>query len=90
MVERVTEFDEFTAADAASCSAAAADAGTGYVVCSAHPRLVDGKPSKNPRYLQTRPDLLDPTARYVAERGMRLARGDPGRPSRCPSPSAPC
>ena len=55
--------------------------GTGYVVCSAHPRLVDGKPSKNPRYLQTRPDLLDPTARYIAERGMRLARGDPGRPA---------
>ena len=29
----------------------------GYIVCSAYPRLVDGKPSKNPRYLQLRPDL---------------------------------
>ncbi len=32
----------------------------GYVVCSAYPRLVDGKPSKNPRYLQIRPDLPAP------------------------------
>ena len=28
-----------------------------YVVSSAHPRLVNGKPSQNPRYLQKRPDL---------------------------------
>ena len=64
---------------------AAAEAGNGYVVCSAHPRLVDGKPSKNPRYLQTRPDLLDPTARYIAERGMRLARAlTAGRPLHAP------
>ena len=27
---------------------------------SAHPRLVDGKPSKNPRYLQKRPDFVNP------------------------------
>ena len=27
---------------------------------SAHPRLVDGKPSKNPRYLQLRTDLSNP------------------------------
>jgi hypothetical protein len=73
LVERVTEFDEFTApTQALLCSAA--EAGSGYAVCSAMPRLVDGKPSKNPRYLQTRPDLLDPFPRYVAERGMRLAR----------------
>ncbi len=30
--------------------------GPDYFVCSASPRLVDGKPSKNPRYLQPRPD----------------------------------
>ncbi len=34
--------------------------------------LVDGKPSKNPRYLQIRPDLIDPMSLHVAERGMRL------------------
>jgi len=50
------------------------DAGKGYVVSSAHPRLVDGKPSKNPRYLQTRPDLIDPIRKYVAEMGTRFHR----------------
>ncbi len=48
--------------------------GEGYVVSSAHPRLVDGKPSKNPRYLQTRPDLVNPVRKYVAEIGARFHR----------------
>jgi hypothetical protein len=52
-------------------------AGTGFVVSSAHPRLVDGKPSKNPRYLQLRPDLADPVGRYVAEIGARFNRKVP-------------
>ena len=45
-----------------------------FFVCSAHPRKVDGVPSKNPRYLQMRPDLKNPRASYVAEMGMRLRR----------------
>lgn len=48
-----------------------------YVVSSAHPRLVDGAPSKNPRYLQDRPDLSEPAKRYIALRGMRLFRALP-------------
>lgn len=55
----------------------ARDADGGYVVCSATPRMIDGKPSKNPRYLQTRPDLINPFNRYVAEAGARLARAVP-------------
>ncbi|MGA0849382.1 MAG: hypothetical protein ACO3RX_05470, partial [Chthoniobacterales bacterium] len=46
-----------------------------FFVSNANPRLVDGKPTKNPRYLQTRPDLLDPRGRYLADVGIRLARG---------------
>jgi hypothetical protein len=53
--------------------AAASDNG-GWVVSSAHPRLIDGKPTKNPRYLQVRPDLLDPRRRFLAELGVRLRR----------------
>ena len=84
MADRVTEFEEFTA-PMQHLLRSAADAATGYVVCSAHPRLVDGRPSKNPRYLQTRPDLLDPAPAYIAERGMRLSRGIPGdRPLHVP------
>ena len=48
-----------------------------YVVSSAHPRLVDGKPSKNVRYLQDREDLVNPCKYYVAEVGMRLKRRIP-------------
>ena len=53
---------------------AAAKEEKGYVVCSAIPRIIDGKPTKNPRYLQIRPDLLDPMSKYVAEMGMRFFR----------------
>jgi hypothetical protein len=46
----------------------------GYSICSAEPRLIGGKPTKNPRYLQVRPDLARPRDRYVAEMGARLSR----------------
>ena len=48
-----------------------------YVVCSNTPRLVNGVPSRNPRYLQPRPDLTDPVNRHVAEMGIRLNRAVP-------------
>ncbi len=53
----------------------------GFFVSSANPRLVGGKPSKNPRYLQTRPDLLNPRSAHLAEIGTRLRRRIPlGKP----------
>lgn len=48
-----------------------------YFALPSHPRLVDGKPSQNPRYLQTRPDLLDPGASYLAEMSIRMYRRIP-------------
>jgi hypothetical protein len=75
LVERAAEFDRFTPPMQRLLRAAAEDAGGGYVVSSAHPRLVDGKPTKNPRYLQLRPDLARPLDRHVARRGVRLFRG---------------
>jgi hypothetical protein len=48
-----------------------------HVVSSAHPRLVNGKPSKNPRYLQKRPDIADPSEYYLADVGARLDRSVP-------------
>src|SRR6185295_1153074 len=76
MVEEVVAFDQFTAPMQDVIRAAAAK-GKGYVVSSADPRLVDGKPSKNPRYLQVRPDVARPRDRYVAEIGVRLFRRVP-------------
>ena len=49
----------------------------GYVVCSANPRQVGGKPTRNPRYLQVRPDLVKPFDSYVAHMGTRLYRAVP-------------
>lgn len=46
-----------------------------YFVSSAHPRIVDGEPSKNVRYLQKRPDLANPRPLYLATVGTRLSRG---------------
>jgi len=58
-----------------------AAASPGYFVSSAHPRIVDGKPTKNPRFLQVRADLLDETPSYLSEMGMRLYRQVPlGQP----------
>jgi hypothetical protein len=63
-------------------------AGTGrpeFFVSSADPRLVDGKPSKNPRYLQKRPDLVHPDESHLAEMSARLCRRvPPERPLHTP------
>ena len=45
-----------------------------YFVSSAHSRLVDGKPTKNPRYLQLRPDIACPQDTVTADLAMRLFR----------------
>lgn len=50
------------------------DAKGTYFVVPSQPRIVDGKPSKNPRYLQNRPDLMNPRRKYLAEVGTRLVR----------------
>ncbi|MDX2506268.1 MAG: hypothetical protein QNL62_17560 [Gammaproteobacteria bacterium] len=46
-------------------------------VSSAHPLMVNGAPSKNPRYLQLRSDLAKPVKRYLAEISARFHRRAP-------------
>jgi hypothetical protein len=67
-------FHEFTEPMQRLVSAVAAAEPAEQFVSTAHPRIVDGKPSKNPRYLQKRPDLLDARTWHIAEVGARLAR----------------
>jgi len=43
-------------------------------VSSAHPLIVNGAPSKNPRYLQLRSDLMHPIKLYLAKISARLHR----------------
>lgn len=77
MLELVADFDAFSEPMQKLLRETADDPSANYVVCSANPRQVDGKPSKNPRYLQNRPDLDRPFDYYVAEMGMRLHRALP-------------
>ena len=76
LVEDVALHDAFTAPmqDHLTKNAERAQ---GFSICSAKPRIVGGKPTKNPRYLQVRPDASRPRDRYVAEMGARLNRKVP-------------
>jgi hypothetical protein len=73
LVEDVHTFYHFTP-PMQSMLKTAYENGTAFTVSSAHPRMVDGAPSKNPRYLQVRPDLVKPERKYVAELSTRLQR----------------
>ncbi|HEX2101171.1 MAG TPA: hypothetical protein VHF69_10930, partial [Candidatus Synoicihabitans sp.] len=78
LVADAVGFTKFTPPMQALIRAAATSPdGAKYFVSSAHPRIVDGKPSKNPRYLQLRPDLVDPRSAYLARMATRLHRRMP-------------
>jgi phosphoenolpyruvate carboxykinase (diphosphate) len=74
IVEHVAEFDKYSAPMKRLLEEFVAHPATDYVVSSAHPRIVDGQPSKNPRYLQKRPDLVCHRDTYLGEIGVRLSR----------------
>jgi len=77
LVDRIVEFDEYSPPMKDLLSEFASFGPAEYVVSSAHPRLVDGKPTKNPRYLQRRPDKVRPREPYLAEISQRLFREIP-------------
>ncbi len=77
LLEDAIGFDKFTPPIQNIIQHAAVMLKPDYFVSSAHPRIVEGKPSKNPRYLQTRPDLLNPRSVYLAEVATRLQRRIP-------------
>ncbi len=74
IVEDAVGFETFTEPMQQMFSGFLAAGSPSHLVSPSHPRLVDGKPSKNPRYLQNRPDLEDPRATYLAQTGARLYR----------------
>jgi hypothetical protein len=77
IVNRAVDFDQYSDPMKTLLADFVAAPRTRYIVSSAHPRIVDGAPSKNPRYLQQRPDLANPRDAYLAEIGTRLAREIP-------------
>jgi hypothetical protein len=77
IVEDALNFDCYTLPMQAFIREVAQTCGPTYFVSTAHPRLVNGKPTKNPRYLQPRPDLLNERDVYLAQMATRLARRMP-------------
>jgi hypothetical protein len=77
LVEHVIEFDQFSEPMKRRLEAFAERPETDYVVSSAHSRVVGGKRTLNPRYLQPRPDLANPRELYLAQIAARLEREIP-------------
>ncbi len=85
MVEDALGFNQFTDPMQKFVREVAETDAPDYFVCTANPRLVDGKPTKNPRYLQKRPDLVRASETYLAEISARLRRrAPPGKPLHTP------
>ncbi|MBJ7425065.1 MAG: hypothetical protein JHD23_11300 [Akkermansiaceae bacterium] len=74
MLNDSIRFEQFTSPLRKTLTNFAEAASPSYIVSSHLPRIVDGKPTKNPRYLQNRPDLEDPRSVYLAEIGARFFR----------------
>ena len=81
MCDDAIRFGQFTDAAQGMIRTVAASEKPDWFVCTANPRIVDGKPTKNPRYLQNRPDLDNPRGEYLADVGARFYRRlDESRP----------
>jgi len=85
VVEDAIGFHQYTEPIRTLVHEVAANGKTGYFVVPSHPRLVEGRPTKNPRYLQPRPDLVNDREPYLAAVSARLRRRlRPGQPVLCP------
>jgi len=73
-IENVIRFEQYTEPMRKMIRAFDADSSPDYYATTAYPRIVDGKPTENPRYLQVRPDLRNPRAVYLADMSTRLYR----------------
>lgn len=77
IMENAILFDKYTEPMKKIIRKAALNPEGTYFVSSSHPRIVNGKPGKNVRYLQDRSDILNPRERYLAQMGIRLYRKIP-------------
>ncbi len=85
LIKDTIGFEQFTPPMQRLIRSVAEDGKASAFVSPHQPRLVNGKPSANPRYLQTRPDLLQPAEVYLRTTTMRLARRIPqGQPLHVP------
>ncbi len=74
MVDDVIRFSQYTEDMQEAMLDFLENEGPEYFVCTSNPRIVDGKPTKNPRFQQNRPDLGAEREEYLADAAARLAR----------------
>ena len=74
MLEDAIEFDKFTPPMQEIIRNFVAVDKPDFLMSTSHPRLLNGVRTKNPRYLQTRPDILAPRNTYLAQMGARMHR----------------
>jgi len=80
-IDRALEFTDYTRPVQELICSVVEDKETRFFVVPSHPRIVNGVPSKNPRYLQTDPTRVKPRDKYIADLGSRLYRKIPvGQP----------
>ena len=77
IMEDAIEYDKYTTPIKKLIEEVANNKDCTYFVSSSHPRIIEGKPSKNMRYLQNRPDIVKHRDKYIAEIGTRLFRKIP-------------
>ncbi|MFZ4587640.1 MAG: hypothetical protein ACOYNG_01505 [Terrimicrobiaceae bacterium] len=77
ILEDAVTYSKFTPPMQEAIRAMADGNGPEFFVCNNSPRIVEGKPSKNPRYLQVRQDLARPIDAHLAEVSQRLCRKIP-------------
>jgi hypothetical protein len=77
IVEEVIGFEKYTEPMQERLSSFLEHSSPTHVVSSAHPRIVDGKPTANPRYLQDSMEITDPRAFHLGNVATRLARNVP-------------
>lgn len=76
-VEDTIRFSQYTEPMQRMIRSVADGNGPDYYCSNAFPRIVDGKPTQNPRYQQVRPDLRDPRGLYLVEQSSRMRRRVP-------------
>ncbi len=77
LLEDAVDFDKYTTPVKDLIRQYYHEGKTTYFAVPSHPRMIKGKPSKNPRYLQNRPDIMNHRDTYLAEIGTRLFRRVP-------------
>ncbi len=77
MIEKTVSFSEYTEPMRQFIEEVETDDGYEWFVASDKLRIVDGAPTKNPRYLQLDPTYVNPLGRYLADLGPRLYRRVP-------------